>query len=161
MSAEWVPGSKIQLFKLLGITFQVAPTWAIVFALMTFSLASQFSKEYPHWSSLHHWAAGVTTCLLFFTSIIFHELGHSLVAKTVGLPVRSITLFILGGISQIGKEVQRPGVEFLVAAAGPAASILLSMVFGLVWVAAQAHSETVGALAAWLMQINLLLALFN
>jgi Zn-dependent protease len=156
-----VTGSKIRLFKLLGITFQIDPTWMVVFTLMSLSLASQFSKEYPHWSSIHYWSAGIVTCLLFFTSIIFHELAHSLVAKTAGLSVQSITVFILGGISQIGKEVQRPGVEFLVAAAGPTASIALSIVFGLVWVASRAHWETVGALAEWLMQINLLLALFN
>jgi Zn-dependent protease/predicted transcriptional regulator len=160
-SGSWMSGSKIQLFRMLGITFQVDSAWLIVFALMTLVLASQFSKDYPHWSSFHYWSAGIFTCLLFFASIVFHELAHSLVAKVAGLPVRSITLFILGGISQIGKEVQHPGVEFLVAAAGPAASLALAAAFGLLWVASQTSWEIMGALAKWLMQINLLLVLFN
>jgi Zn-dependent protease/CBS domain-containing protein len=160
-SGSWIPGSKIQLFKLLGITFQIDPAWLIVFAFMTLALATQFAKDYPHWSSFHTWSVGILTCLLFFASIIFHELAHSLVAKVAGLSVRSVTLFILGGISQIEKAVHHPGVEFLVSAAGPAASLALSAAFGLLWFASRASWETMGALAEWLMQINLLLALFN
>ena len=114
--------SKLKLFRLLGITFQIDLTWILVFALMAFSLAAQFSKEHPDWSVAHYWVVGIVTCLLFFVSIIFHELAHCLVARAAGLPIQSITLFILGGVSHIGKEAQRPGIEFLVSAAGPLAS---------------------------------------
>ncbi len=154
-------GHKIKLFKLLGIAFQIDLAWLFVFTLLTFSLASQFAKDYPHWSVFHYSIAGVLTCLLFFASIVLHELGHCLVAKASGLPVRSITLFILGGVSQIGREAQRPGVEFLVAAAGPATSILLSSVFGMLWLATEGRLETVAALAEWLAEINVMLAAFN
>jgi len=156
-----VQGQRIRLFKLLGISFQIDLAWIFVFALLTFSLASQFSKEYPHWSWMHYSAAGVLCCLLFFVSIILHELAHCLVAKAAGLSVRSITLFILGGVSQIGREAQRPGIEFLVAAAGPFASVVVAAIFAVLWVATRAQLETVGALAEWLAEINLMLALFN
>jgi Zn-dependent protease/CBS domain-containing protein len=156
-----VRGYKIKLFKFLGIAFQIDLVWIFVFAMLTFSLASQFSKDHPHWSWLHYSAAGLLTCLLFFFSIVLHELAHSLVAKAAGLPVRSITLFILGGVSQIGREAQRPGIEFLVAAAGPIASIATSAVFGIVWLLSRPHLETVAVLSEWLAEINFMLALFN
>ncbi|MCI0417924.1 MAG: site-2 protease family protein [Acidobacteria bacterium] len=153
--------SKMKLFRLLGITFQIDLAWILIFALMAFSLAGQFSKEHPNWSSAHYWAVGILTCLLFFVSIILHELAHCLVAGAAGLPVQSITLFILGGVSQIGKEAQRPGIEFLVSVAGPAASVMISAAFTVLWMVSRAHLETVGALAEWLAEINLVLALFN
>src|SRR5688572_9527264 len=97
-----VSTSKLKLFRLLGITFQIDLAWMLVFALMAFSLAAQFSKEYPNWGVADYRIVGIVTCLLFFVSIIFHELAHCLVARVAGLPVQSITLFILGGVSHIG-----------------------------------------------------------
>lgn len=160
-SKDAVRGQKIRLFNFLGISFQIDLAWIFVFALLTFSLASQFSKEHPAWSWIHYSAAGILCCLLFFASIVLHELAHCMVARATGLPVRSITLFILGGISEIGREAQRPGIEFLVAAAGPVASVAVSAAFAVLWLASRAHLETVGALAEWLAEINLMLALFN
>ncbi len=156
-----VSTSKLKLFRLLGITFQIDLAWMLVFALMAFSLAAQFSKEYPNWSVAHYWIVGIVTCLLFFVSIIFHELAHCLVARAAGLPVQSITLFILGGVSHIGKEAQRPGIEFLVSAAGPLASIAISASFAVLHVATRSNLETVAAVAEWLAEINLVLVLFN
>src|SRR5438093_10811971 len=154
-------GPKIRLFRLWGIEFQIDASSFIIFGLMTFSLASQFAGEYPHWAGFRHWVVGIVTSALFFASIIFHEIAHSLVARVNGLQVRSITLFILGGISQIGREAQRPGTEFLVAIAGPAASIGLACLFGVTWLLTRAHSEILGAVAEWLSQINLVLVIFN
>ena len=156
-----VSTSKLKLFRLLGITFQIDLAWMLVFALMAFSLAAQFSKEYPNWSVAHYWIVGIVTCLLFFVSIIFHELAHCLVARAAGLPVQSITLFILGGVSHIGKEAQRPGIEFLVSAAGPLASIAISASFAVLHVATRSNIETVAPEAEWLPEINLVLVLFN
>ena len=153
--------SKLRLFRLLGITFQIDLAWMLLFALMAFSLAGQFSKEHPNWSVAHYWTVGIVTCLFFFLSIILHELAHCLVARAAGLPVQSITLFILGGISNIGKEAQRPGTEFLVSAAGPLASIAISASFAILHVAARSKLETVAAVAEWLAEINLVLVLFN
>ena len=153
--------SKLKLFRLLGITFQIDLAWMLVFALMAFSLAAQFSKEYPNWSVAHYWIVGIVTCLLFFVSIILHELAHCLVARAAGLPVQSITLFILGGVSHIGKEAQRPGIEFLVSVAGPLASVAISASFAVLHVATRSNFETVAAVAEWLAEINLVLVLFN
>jgi len=133
----------------------------LVFALMAFSLAAQFSKEHPNWGVAHYWTVGLVTCLLFFVSIILHELAHCLVARAAGLPVQSITLFILGGVSQIGKEAQRPGIEFLVSAAGPLASVVLSASFAILHMTSRASFETVAAISEWLAEINLVLMFFN
>ena len=153
--------SKLKLFRLLGITFQIDLAWVLVFALMAFQLAAQFSKEHPNWSVAYYWTVGIVTCLLFFVSIILHELAHCLVARAAGLPVQSITLFILGGVSQIGKEAQRPGIEFLVSAAGPLASVAISASFAVLHMATRSNLETVAAVAEWLAEINLVLVLFN
>lgn len=153
--------SKLKLFRLLGITFQIDLAWVLIFVLMAFSLAAQFSKEHPEWSTAHSSTVGIVTCLLFFASIILHELAHCLVARVSGLPVQSITLFILGGVSQIGKEAQRPGVEFLVTVAGPVASFVISALFAILHVAGRTNLATVAVIAEWLAEINLVLALFN
>jgi Zn-dependent protease len=156
-----VATSKLRLFRLLGITFQIDLAWMLVFVLMAYSLAAQFSKEHPNWTVVHYWTVGIVTCLFFFVSIILHELAHCLVARAARLPVQSITLFILGGVSNIGKEAQRPGIEFLVSAAGPLASIVISASFAVLHMATRSNLETVAAAADWLAQINLALVLFN
>ena len=153
--------AKLKLFRLLGITFHIDLAWIVVFALMALSLGAQFSKEHPHWSATHTGIVGIVTCLLFFLSIILHEVAHCLVAKAAALPVQSITLFILGGVSQIGKEAQRPAIEFFVSIAGPVASVAISASFAVVHMASRGNLETVAAVAEWLAEINLVLALFN
>jgi Zn-dependent protease/predicted transcriptional regulator len=154
-------GPKIRLGKALGITFQIDPTWFVVFTLITLSLASRFSEQYPHWRTPTYWVAGILTSVLFFVSVILHELAHSVVAISKGIPVRSITLFIFGGVAQISREAGRPSTEFLVAAAGPATSFMISILFGGMWLLSRGSSQVVGALGQWLAEINLLLGLFN
>ena len=154
-------GPKIRLGKLLGITFQIDPTWFVVFTLITLSLTSRFAEEYPHWTTLTYWIVGIVTSILFFVSVVLHELAHSAVAISNGIPVRSITLFIFGGVAQISREANLPLTEFLVAAAGPAASIMISVFFAGLWLLGKGSSEVVAALGKWLAQINLTLALFN
>jgi Zn-dependent protease/CBS domain-containing protein len=152
---------KIKLGRLLGITLQIDPTWFIIFILITLSSSSQFAQQYPHWTPLNYWVVGILTSILFFVSVVLHELAHSAVAISRGIPVRSITLFIFGGVAQISREANRPGTEFLVAVAGPATSVLVAIVFRLVWLWTRGSSELVAALAAWLSATNFLLALFN
>src|SRR2546425_12576061 len=154
-------GPKIRLGKLLGITFQIDPTWFVVFTLITLSLTSRFAEEHPHWTPLTYWIVGILTSILFFASVVLHELAHSAVAISKGIPVRSITLFIFGGVAQISREASRPATEFLVAAAGPAASIMISIFFGGLWLLSKGTYEVVAALGQWLAEINLMLALFN
>jgi Zn-dependent protease/CBS domain-containing protein len=154
-------GPKIRLGRALGITFQIDPTWFIVFTLITLSLTTRFSEQYPHWTTLTYWSAGILTSLLFFVSVLLHELAHSAVAISKGIPVRSITLFIFGGVAQISREAGRPSTEFLVAAAGPVASILISIFFGGIWFLSDGRLQVVAALGQWLAEINFVLALFN
>ncbi|MEW5976760.1 MAG: site-2 protease family protein [Acidobacteriota bacterium] len=153
--------SRIQLGKFLGISLQIDPSWFIVFFLILFSLSTRFSEEHPHWGSWTTWTVGLLTSVLFFVSVVLHELAHSIVALAKGIPVRSITLFIFGGVAQIGREARRPGTEFLVAVAGPAASFFLSALFLTVWMFTRESNEVAAVLSLWLGQMNLALAVFN
>jgi Zn-dependent protease len=154
-------GQSIKLTTIRGIEVGLHYSWFIIFALITFSLTARFAAEHPHWTLVEHYSVGIATSLLFFCSILLHELAHSFVALAKGLPVRSITLFVFGGVAQIGREPDRPLTEFQIAIAGPIASALLALGFALVAYQAGDQFERVAALAGWLSAINLLLALFN
>jgi len=117
--------------------------------------------EYPGWSTLTYWTAAIVASFLFFGSVVFHELSHSLVALANGIPVASITLFIFGGVAQIRREARRPAVEFWVALAGPLSSLLLGAVFGAMWLFTRGINEPAMAVALYLARVNVLLALFN
>lgn len=111
-----------------GISIRLHYSWFIVFALVTFALAANyFPIAYPHWSLTARVAVGLATSVLFFGSVLAHELAHSLVAQAAGIRVHSITLFILGGLAQIAQEPGLPNVEFRVALAGPATSLALGV----------------------------------
>ncbi len=155
-----VRGSGIKLGRILGIPIYLHPSWFIIFALITFSLATQFASQHPHWSRAQHWSVGILTSLLFFGSVVFHELAHSVVALRYLIPVVSITLFVFGGVARIGREPASARQEFNIALAGPLSSYLLAVGF---WLLTRVFpsSEMLGALAGWLAQINLGLATFN
>jgi Zn-dependent protease len=154
-------GQSVKLTKIRGIDVGVHYSWFIVFALITFSLTARFASEHPHWTAMEHYVVGILTSVLFFVSILLHELAHSLVALAKGLPVRAITLFVFGGVAQIGREPDRPLTEFQIAIAGPIASALLAVGFGTVEYLAGDQFERLSALAGWLSSINVMLALFN
>jgi len=152
------PGLKIG--RILGIPIYLHASWVIIFFLITFSLAMQFTQEHPRWSATQHWTIGIVTSLLFFASVLFHELAHSVVAQYYKIQVVSITLFIFGGVARIGREPSKAIQEFNIAVAGPLASFFLYGVFyGLTRIFP--YSEMLGALAAWLAFINVRLASFN
>jgi Zn-dependent protease/predicted transcriptional regulator len=152
------PGLKIG--RILGIPIYIHSTWLFIFALITYSLAIRFTQEHPQWTIAQHWTVGVLTSLLFFGSVIFHELSHSVIAKHYKIPVVSITLFIFGGVARIGREPSRAIEEFNIAIAGPLASGFLAAVFfGLTLLFP--YSQMMGALATWLWETNLGLAIFN
>ena len=155
--------SSVRFAKILGISVGVNYTWFIVFALVTLTLATgYFPARYPGWGAAGYLAAGVLTSLLFFASVVFHELAHSVVAMAWGIPVKSITLFIFGGVANIEREPDRPLAEFLIAVAGPASSLLLALGFGAVWLAGDvAGLSLVAGLGFYLATINLSLAVFN
>lgn len=151
----------IPLGRILGIPLGLDYSWFLIFALVTWSLAgSYFPDQFPGWSSGLYWAIGLATSLLFFASVLLHELGHSVIAIRNGIPVRSITLFIFGGVAQIGREPGSPGVEFRVAIAGPIVSFVLAGLFyALGWLGG--NFAPLAALATYLAYINGSLGLFN
>jgi Zn-dependent protease/CBS domain-containing protein len=148
---------------LFGISILVHPLWFVLFGLTTLLLATDF---YPHMlqdrGRATHIAAAVASSLLFFASILLHELAHSVVARLYRIPVRSITLFLFGGVAQITREAARPTAELLMALAGPATSILLAAAFLGVWFAAGAGEHTpLELMLLWLTIMNAIIGVFN
>ena len=155
-------GSAFNLGKVFGIQFRLHYTWFIIFVLVTVSLSWQyFPFAYPGRGQLLYWVLGTVTSLLFFASVVAHELAHSLVSRINGIPVRSITLFIFGGVAQITREAARPGAELRMAAAGPACSLVIGGLFYLLWLFTRGVIEPIAALAEWLFIINIAVAVFN
>jgi len=152
----------IPLGRLFGISLRLNYTWFIVFALVTWSLTvNYFPEVFSEWSMITSLVAGIMTSLLFFGSVLAHELMHSIVAQKLGIPIHSITLFIFGGVSQMSEEPKTPKDELRIALAGPLTSIALGLFFWAVWYWLGPHSEFVLAIAFWLGIINLALAAFN
>ena len=153
-------GLGLRIGKVLGIPIYLHSTWVFIFAAITYIIADQFKQEHPAWTGTQHWAVGVLTSLLFFASVLFHELSHSVVAQHYKIRVVSITLFLFGGLARIERDPSKAIQEFNIAIAGPLASGLLAVgFFGLTLLFP--YSQTVGALATWLWKTNRLLALFN
>src|ERR1700691_3757371 len=98
--AQPAQGSGFRLGQVMGIPIYLHPSWLIIFFLITFSLSTQFTADHPGWRSSQHLALGIITSVLFFASVIFHELSHSLIAKHYKIKVESITLFIFGGLAR-------------------------------------------------------------
>ena len=157
---EMEQGSGIRIGRILNIPIFLHPSWFIIFALITFSLGTQFKQQHPSWSASQHWALGIITAILFFTSVVVHELGHSVVAMRYKIPVQSITLFVFGGLARIGREPTNARQEFNIGIAGPATSFLLSGAFYLI-TKIHGASEMVIATSTWLAEINFVLGAFN
>ena len=152
----------ISIGKAFGIPLRLHYSWFIIFVLIVWSLtAGYFSATYPHWSTAASIAAGVVTSLLFFGSVLVHELMHSLVAQAAGIPIHSITLFIFGGVSQMVEEPKQPQVELRMALAGPLASLVLGGIFLAIWYWLIDIPEFIKAMSFWLGWINIFLAGFN
>jgi Zn-dependent protease/CBS domain-containing protein len=151
----------LSLGKIFGIPVGLDWSWFLIFILVTWLLASAyFPVEFKNWPTSEYWIVGAVTSLFFFASVLIHELGHSVVALRYKIPVRSITLFIFGGVSQITKEPPSAFAEFLIASAGPFTSFLLAGIFyGLSF--AFAGTAPVAAGAKYLAYINLILGIFN
>jgi len=152
----------IRLGKVFGIEVGLDFSWFIIFILITWSLAGHYLTVYQGWSTTFRLGLAFFTAVLFFASVLAHEFGHSVVAIATGVPVRSITLFIFGGVAQISREPKRALDEFLIAIAGPLVSFLLAAGFGFVWAIGELFGiKSLGALGGWLGGINLSLAVFN
>ena len=148
--------------RIRGIPIGVHYTWAIAVVLITWSLAAgYFPSSYQGWSRLTYWIVGTFAALLLFISVLLHELCHSFVAQARGLAVKSITLFIFGGVSNIAQESEDPQDEFLIAVVGPLSSLALAGLFWLGVLALPNDTSPFGALLSYLTTVNLMLALFN
>src|SRR6266702_3031681 len=150
-----MPGS-LRLGKLAGIDIYVHISWLIIVVLLTVSLATGwFSQLYPGWATLTYWLVGLISTLLLFVSVLLHELAHSIVARARGLPVKNITLFIFGGVSNLEQEPASPGVEFQMAVIGPVVSLLIGGLSLLLFVALKGGSPQVEAILGYLGITNL------
>jgi len=169
----------LRVARLFGIDIYIDGSWLLVFVLVTWDLAAfVFPSLHPGWSTATNIAVSLVAALLFFASVLAHELAHSIVATWRGLPVRSITLFIFGGISNIEREPASPGTEFLVAIVGPLTSLALGVLFMLAGVVLAGGAAGLGGpfgnltqalgalgplatLLLWLGPINIVLGVFN
>jgi Zn-dependent protease len=149
-----------QVGRIFGIPLFIDASWFLVLALFTFVNGSEWQQAYPAWSTGVAWTAGFVMALLLFASVLMHELGHSLVARSQGIQVNSITLFLFGGVAAIDRESKTPGQAFQVAIAGPLVSVVLFALLALLALT-QPAGEPLHVLASNLSTINLVLACFN
>jgi len=149
------------LGRVAGVEIGVNWSWAIVFALIVWSLASAvFPSQNPGYSNGAYIAMALVAAVLFFVSLLLHELGHAVRARREGVEIEGITLWLFGGVARLKGELPSAGAEFRIAIAGP----LVTLVLGAVFVAIAAISGLPGAangVAAWLGYINLFLLAFN
>jgi len=162
-----VPGS-ILVARVLGIDIRIHFSWFLIFALILLSLADRVLPELrPHWSDQKTIIVAAVTAVLFFVSVLLHELAHALVARVYRMPVSSITLFLLGGVANLAKEPPSARAELLMAGAGPFTSLVLGGVSLAIAVLVEnrlAFSpalDPVGVVASYLGVINVSLAVFN
>ncbi len=160
---------------IFGINVRVDWSWLLIFALVVWNLAAVFGGAHPDWGPALTWGTALVAALLFFGSVLAHELAHSLVAKARGIPVRGITLFLFGGVSNIQREPPSPGAEFVMAVVGPLTSVVLGALLLLVGRGSAAAAPDVTAnptqflgslgpvttLLLWLGSVNILVGLFN
>ncbi len=164
-------GTRWKLFRLLGIPVSVDVSWLLILALLTLSFAEGFPailhEYFPEdtrpLASADYWIMGLVTALAFFTCIVLHEFGHALVARSRGMPISGITLFLFGGVSELGDEPKSAGTEFLMAVAGPLVSLVLAIAFWVVAVVGYrgAWPHPVVIVLGYLATINAVVLIFN
>ena len=155
-------GEGWQLFKIRGIPLRIHPSWFVILALATAAFQQHYSLSLKDpVSATVLWGMGLATAVLLFVSVLLHELGHSLVALAQGVQVRSITLFLLGGVASVERECSTARGALLVAAAGPAVSLVLGLGLLAGTHGASHLSPLLGAMVYQLGSLNLVLGLFN
>ena len=163
-----------RLGKFFGIDLRIDWSWLLIFALVSWSLNSMFRELHPEWTASAQWSLALVGALLFFISVLAHELAHSVVARARGIPVKNITLFLFGGVSNIQKEPTSPISELVIAIVGPLTSFLLGGIFLALGLGSVALSNIslptsgllsqlgpVNTMFMWLGSVNILLGIFN
>ncbi len=164
----------LRIGQIFGIEIDIDWSWLFIFFLIAWNLGTVFGQLHPEWGGALVWFTAVAAALLFFVSVLLHELAHSLVALSQGVPVSSITLFLFGGVSDIQREPPSPRAEFLITIVGPITSFVIGLVLLLLaGVSANPVDTMAGSSNAliglspqatgllWLGSINILLAVFN
>jgi Zn-dependent protease/CBS domain-containing protein len=157
-------GHRMKLFKLLGFEVRIDASWIVIAVLVTWSLAQgAFPYWYPDLAPATYWSMGVVGALGLFASIVAHEFCHSLVARKFGMPMKGITLFIFGGVAEMGDEPPTARAEFTMAIAGPVSSLVIGGGCYLIYrLGLQSQWPTpVNAVNYYLFYINIILAAFN
>lgn len=164
-AAGLVPTSGYHLGTFFGIPVYIDTSWIIVFLLVTMSLAPYLAQQHRNLPDHIYWLAAALTSCVFFASVLLHELGHSIAALRLGIPVRSITLFLFGGVAAIEREPDRPSHELLITICGPLVSLALAGLFFLLHRDVLQSVDPTWAMllmaCQWLATINLMLFAFN
>lgn len=169
-----------QIGKLFGIPVRIDPSWILIFLLLVYQLATlvlpiELGRRFQRGVAIDLIVLAVIASLLLFVSVLAHEFAHALMARVRGVSVLGITLFIFGGVAQIGDEPDTPATEFLIAIVGPLISFVIAILAAVVWIWMQAFlvmglvndtfvyqlSRYIAVVAFYLAQANLLLAIFN
>jgi Zn-dependent protease/CBS domain-containing protein len=168
--------SGFRVGRLFGIDIHIDWSWLLIFLLVTWNLVAMFAQIHPDWGTGLSLVVAVAASLLFFASVLAHELAHSLMARAQGVPVRNIVLFLFGGVSNIEREPPSPRAEFLITIVGPITSVVLGFLFiGAALALIGPLDQTAAAdpaqliagldplttLLFWLGPINILLGIFN
>ena len=147
-----------------GIPIRIHFTWLIIFGLLSWSLASgYFPQHYPDLPIAAYWIKAIIAALFLFGSVLVHELMHALMAQKLRVPIAGITLFALGGVSEMQQEPPSPSAEFKIAIVGPLASLVLAGVFWLIWrtLEREGPDPSFAAIALYLVGLNTVVAVFN
>lgn len=166
--------SGFKIGRVFGIEIDIDWSWLFIFFLIAWDLGTAFGQVHPTWGAALSWGVAIAAALLFFVSVLLHELAHSLVARSQGIPVRGITLFLFGGVSDIQREPSSAWAEFLIAVVGPITSLVIGLALSaLVGISVRPFDTITGStglvsqldpaatVMLWLGSINILLAVFN
>jgi Zn-dependent protease/predicted transcriptional regulator len=164
----------LRVGRIFGVDIHIDWSWLFIFFLISWNLATAFTLVQPEWGALQTWIVAIVAALLFFVSVLLHELAHSLVAIAQGVPVRSITLFLFGGIGNVQREPTTPLAEFLIAIVGPLTNFIIGVVLSLLVGMNAVSIDTMTGVSVtivelsplatillWLSSVNILLAIFN
>ncbi len=150
-----------KLGRILGFQINVHWSWLFIFVLVTLSFAEGFKDPYPGWADSRRWVVGAAVAMIFFLSILLHEMSHSVLARRYGIPVSGITLFVFGGVSSLEREPDNARQEFWIALVGPLMSMFLALVFAGAYFALRPLDEGASDVSLTLAIINLAIGIFN